>query len=135
MGSLTVVAGGLGISISAIAMPVLIVIGVIALLIAIGVLLWKNWDTIMEWANKLWTTVKDAFNKMYGAVKESMGKMKDNVFEIWDNVMQFFKNIDLRQIGKDIIQGLINGITDMAGKVVESAKGIATSISDGIKGV
>lgn len=50
-------------------------------------------------------------------------------------LLQEFKNIDLSQIGKDIIQGLINGIGSMATAVWDKAKSIGNSIADGIKGV
>src|SRR5690606_28986203 len=42
-------------------------------------------------------------------------------------------NIDLYQIGKDIIQGLINGIGSMAQAVWDKAKSIAQGIGDAIK--
>lgn len=43
-------------------------------------------------------------------------------------------NIDLTQIGRDIIQGLINGITSMASSVVNKAQEIANGITNTIKG-
>lgn len=48
-------------------------IGVVALaigaLIAIGVLLWKNWDTVKEKAMGLWNSIKDIFGKIGDFVK------------------------------------------------------------------
>lgn len=53
--------------------------------------------------------------------------------DIWHNIEDFFSNIDLFEIGKDIIQGLINGITEMGSAVWDAVKGIGESISDGFK--
>jgi phage-related minor tail protein len=51
--AMATLAGALGVSVGAIAAPVLIVIGVITALIAIGAALWKNWDTIQDKAGKM----------------------------------------------------------------------------------
>lgn len=65
----------LGVTMGAIAGPVLIVIGVIAALIAIGVLLYKNWDKIKSWAVKTW-----------GNIKETIGSAVENIKQKWENL-------------------------------------------------
>lgn len=133
--ALTGLAGALGVTVGAIATPVLIVIGVIALLIAIGVLLWKNWDTIMASGKKLGESIGKSFKSMVESVKKFMGNLLDDVKRIWGNVMDFFEGIDLKQTGKDIIQGLINGIKSMGEKVKETARNIANGIGEKIKSI
>ncbi|MGD6775227.1 tape measure protein [Sutcliffiella horikoshii] len=54
--------------------------------------------------------------------------------DIWDNIEGFFENIDLKQIGKDIIQGLINGIGAMATKAAEKALEVASAVKNTITG-
>src|SRR5690606_36261860 len=44
--------------------------------------------------------------------------------DIWDKVKKFLQNIDLKEIGKDIIRGLINGIVSMGKELVDRAKGV-----------
>ncbi len=92
----------------------LIIIGIGAV-IAIGVLLWKNWDKIIGWAKNLWTSLKTNFDNI-----------KNKIFDT-------FKSIDLFQIGKDIIKGLANGITNMIGNVVNAVKNTAKKVVDGVK--
>jgi TP901 family phage tail tape measure protein len=46
MALLTTVAGALGLTLGAIMLPVLLVVAAVAALIAVGYLLWKNWDLI-----------------------------------------------------------------------------------------
>ena len=49
--------------------PIVWIIGAIAALIAIGVALYKNWDTIKEKASALWTGIKNTFQKIKDAIK------------------------------------------------------------------
>ena len=55
-------------------------IGVVALaigaLIAIGVALWKNWDTVKEKALGLWNSIKDVFGKIGTFIKDTFDKIK-----------------------------------------------------------
>lgn len=133
--AVTGLAGALGISVGAIALPILIVIGVIALLIAIGVALYKNWDEIMAWGKKTWESVSQSFENMWNAVSEWMGNLWDDVKDIWGNVMDFFEEIDLKQTGKDIIQGLIDGIADKATALWNKATEIARSVGNALDNV
>jgi len=57
----------------------------------------------------------------------------ETTIKIWNTIVDTFEGIDLWQIGKDIVQGLINGITNMAGAVWDSVKSLANSIPSGIK--
>ena len=125
----------LAIFIGGISTPVLIAVAVIAALIAIGVLLYKNWDKVMAWGKKLMKSVSSSFSSMGSSISKQMGKILGDVIRIWGNVTSFFKKIDLKQVGKDIIQGLINGIKSMAKAVGNAAKNIANGIGDKIKGI
>lgn len=153
------IAAALGVSVGAIAAPVLIVIGVITALIAIGVALYKNWDEIKAKCSEIWSSIKDyfsqtwenikttfsnslsniissvkeKFNNIKQSVSEKMGEVKNSISNIWNNVMDFFRNINLFDIGKNIIQGLINGIKNMAKNVVDSVKGVVDGAIEGAK--
>lgn len=70
------------------------------------------------------------FEGMKKAISDQMENAKNTIEDIWGAVEEFFANIDLVQIGKDIIQGLIDGIGSMAGGLMEKAAGIAKSIKD-----
>ena len=145
---LTGLATALGVSVGTIAAPVLIVIGVVAALIAIGVLLYKNWDEIKAKCSEVWTSIKDFFstvvenikNAVIGkfkeikqAISDKMQEIKTSISNIWNSVMDFFSNINLFEIGKNIIQGLINGVKNMASKVIDSVKGVVSGAIEGAK--
>ncbi len=57
----------------------------------------------------------------------------DKIKSIWDTITGFLKGIDLLETGKNIIQGLINGIGNMKDAVVTKVKDIAGGITGGIK--
>lgn len=61
--------------------------------------------------------------------------IKETVEKIWGNIKGFFQGVDLVQIGKDIIGGLIKGIGSMADSVVEKVKSLADSIPNWMKKV
>jgi phage-related minor tail protein len=113
--------------------PITLVIAIIVALIAIGIALWKNWGTIQEKARELNKKVETAFNNMKKAVSDEMQKIWAKIKEIWGKVESFFKNIDLKQIGKDIIAGLISGITAKASELYRKATEIASNIAKKIR--
>lgn len=146
--AITALAGTLSIGIGAIAYPVLIVIGVITALIAIGVSLYKNWEEIKTKCSEIWTSIKDFFSNIvekiktsviekFNSIKESvsnkMNEVKTSISDIWNKVMDFFKDIDLFEIGANIIQGLINGVKSMASSIVNSVKGVVDGAIEGAK--
>lgn len=59
--------------------------------------------------------------------------IKDTAKEIMGNIIKYFGGIDLKSIGKDIIQGLINGIGSMVGAVTTAVKNIAKLVPEGLK--
>jgi len=95
------------------------------------------WDNIVEWTKNAWNSVKnwvsDRVNGVVDAVRSGMNKAYDWVKNIWNKVIGFFKDMNLGQIGKDMMQGLVDGIGSMANKVWEKAKSIAQGIGDSIK--
>ncbi|MDF2534415.1 MAG: p15 [Bacillales bacterium] len=75
------------------------------------------------------TSVSDGLENMKKAIEEKMSAAKNKIEEIWEKAKKFLISIDLKQIGKDIIHGLIDGVTAMIDKVTEKVK----SVGEGIK--
>jgi phage-related minor tail protein len=109
----------------------LFVIGIIAV-IAIGIELHNHWKEIMAWAKDLAHSIVQAFDDWKAGVADRMHKSESEIKNIWNGVMNFFKGINLAKIGRDIINGLIGGITSMATKAWDAAKNIATGIGKAI---
>lgn len=76
-GLLEVAAWGLGAAIAFITSPVTIAVAIVGALIAIGVLLWQNWDTIKAKAAELGQKISDKWNEMKTTVVNKVTEMKD----------------------------------------------------------
>ena len=113
--------------------PITLIIAIIGALIVIGLLLWKNWGTLQEKGRALNKTVTEAFTNMRKAVSDKMQEIWTKIKDIWGKVQDFFENIDLKQIGKDIIAGLISGITAKASELYRKASEIASNIAKKIR--
>jgi len=106
--------------------PILLIIGGIAALIAIGVLLWKNWDSIIEFSKKLWTNVSEVFGKI--------GTFVSNVFKGIANGYISLLNFIIGGINVMIqaflapINSLIKGWNNTVGKVTGKIPEINISI-------
>jgi phage-related protein len=74
-----------------------------------------------------------AMKLLQGDWKGAWESIKGTAKTIMDNIIGYFKGIDLVQIGKNIIQGLVNGIGGMIGTVKKKVEEIAALIPDGVK--
>ncbi|WP_438885015.1 hypothetical protein [Bacillus cereus group sp. Bce026] len=70
-------------SMTLLASPWFWVVAAIAAVIAIGVLLYQNWDEVKKYAQELWDKVKDAWNGMTKAVGDAYNDMVQSVKDWW----------------------------------------------------
>jgi TP901 family phage tail tape measure protein len=70
---------------------------------------------------------------LQGDWKGAWNAIKDTTKNIGSSIISYLKDIDLREIGRNIIQGLVNGISGMMGTVKEKIQEIASLIPKGIK--
>ncbi|GAE31924.1 phage tail protein [Alkalihalobacillus hemicellulosilyticus] len=104
---------------------------------AIQLLLREIWDAIVlnifRKLADIWDEVKKKFSDVKDAVKERMEDVKNTIRDIWDDAVSFLTNVDLKDIGEEMIQGLINGIGGMASNVFSKVNEIAEGIKGKIK--
>ena len=88
--------------------PVGLAILAFAALVAAGVLVYKNWDTIKEKAAELWSAIKDFFGK----IGDFIGGVWDKIGGIWGKVTGFFKggskSVNVKATGAQV-PGLAKG--------------------------
>ena len=89
--SITTVLMGLSSAFAFITSPIGIVIGIIGALIAIGVLLWKNWDTIKEKASALFSSISNTFDRIKSAISDKINSAKETVHNAIERIKSFFK--------------------------------------------
>jgi len=79
------------------------------------------------------TTVSTKFQEIKNSVYTKMGEVKSDIETKWNEAQEFLSDVDLMQIGRDIIQGLINGIGDKITALKNKVSEVANSIPDRIR--
>lgn len=103
--------------------PVIIIIGA---LIATGILLWKNWDTISAKAKQIW-----------GKIKETIGKAIDGIIGFFKGAIEFIKGLFTKDWTESfgVLGHVLNAFFENAENVFEDVKQIFEGIVDFITGV
>ena len=81
----------------------------IAAVIAIGVLLYKNWDTIKEKAVNLWNGLKSTFESIKTTITNVVQSVISKVQALWSKISSTFENIKnkIKNV-VDTIKGIFN---------------------------
>lgn len=100
------------------------------------------WNAIKDGVTTAWENTKNAVintaKSIVDGAAQAWEDMKTGVSNAVDRVKETFdtiRQIDLLQIGKDIINGLVNGIRSKIDDVVNAVKDIAGSITGKIKDI
>ena len=75
-----------GAAIAFLTSPIGIAVAAIGAIIAIGVLMWKNWDTIKEKATQLGNKIKESWNRIKASTSEAWNNVKDTISNTWNNI-------------------------------------------------
>lgn len=111
--------------------PAGIVIAVVAAIIAIGVLLYKNWDTIKakaaeirDWVVEKWTALKEGVSHAVDALKAKVlavwNAIKATTQAVWNAITSTVSNV-------------VSGISSTITSVFSAVQSTVTSIWDGIR--
>ncbi|ABR46658.1 phage tail tape measure protein, TP901 family [Alkaliphilus metalliredigens QYMF] len=139
------------------ATPVGAVGGAVAVL-GVGVWqLWRNWDAVtersgdaMDWlldkSDNVVNGTIDKFAELGSRASAYVNDMASDIIdsimsypplqavnEVWDETLAYLNGIDLREVGSDIVQGLINGITSMGSDAAQAARDVASGIGNSVK--
>jgi hypothetical protein len=97
----------------------------IGALIAVGILLWKNWDKVSAWLQQTWQSIKDKATESFEGAKQKVTEFKDSVVEkmnaLKDSVVQ------KAQALRDGIVDKFNSAKDKASEIFSSIKEKITS--------
>lgn len=96
----------------------------IGAVVAIAIVLWKNWDTITAKTKELSATLKTKFGEAKDKVVQFVTEMKDKAVEKFGDIVQSAKDLP-GNIGK--------GIADYAKNAVTSMKDLAKSLMTAFK--
>lgn len=71
--------------------PIALTVAAIAGAIAIGIALWKNWDTIKAKAGELWDSISTTFENIKNTIKDKIEAAKNFVHDGIEKIKSFFK--------------------------------------------
>ena len=150
-GLMTVATGviaAFGIAIAIATSPIFLIGLAIVGLIAIGVLLWKNWDKIKEFALKIWENIKNIIKEHWDKILailfpavglpilifRNWGKIKEKVSEILGAVFGFFGDLWSNITGWFTDNPLTDLIKNSWGKIVGVVDTIWDNVYSTVKG-
>ena len=111
-----------------------IFIAAVTACIAIGVLLYKNWDKIKEVAGAVWDWIKNKTSTFVNTISSSLKNLASKIVTIWDNVKSsaYQKWTAIWSIVGNLVEKIKNGIvekfTSAKNKVVDIFGGIRDTI-------
>lgn len=103
--------------------PITLVVLAIGALIAIGVLLYKNWDVIKEKALELWGKLKDTWNNIKTAIVNKVDEIKASLSEKWEAI---------KTTVSDAVENVKNAISEKFTAAKEKVVSIFTACKDAI---
>ena len=118
--SLMNLANMLGVGIGALTSPIGIAIAAIAAIIAIGVLLYKNWDTIKAKALEIKNNLIATWNNIKATVVATVNNLKASVIGTWNSL-------------KSTVVSVVNTLKSNLSSAWSTIKSTASSVWNGIK--
>ena len=125
IGSIITIAPALGAAFTFLTGPIGLVIAAIAAAIAIGIALYKNWNTVKAKAIAIWNAIKNAIMKPVNAIKNAV---KTNFNTLKTTVTSVFTSI------KTKATSIWNSIKSAITKPIKTAKDTVKGIIEKIKG-
>ena len=135
----------LGTAVSFLTSPITIAVAIIGGLIAVGVLLWQNWDTVKQkagelkdWVVEKFTALKDGVVNLFNNIKEKVTNAFNNLKNGIVNIATNIKNgiVDrfntLKNGVVNTVTNIKNGIVDRFNTLKTGAINIVTNIKNGI---
>lgn len=130
-------AGILSAAIGALSGPVGIAIAIITALIAIGVLLYNNWDTIKAKCSEVWNAIVQTITIVWNNIKASTSEVWNNITSILSGAWNAIKSVTQPVVDfiKSIVSSAWNFISTTTSTIWNSIKGIIESVWNLIKSV
>lgn len=102
---------------------------VIAAIVGLAIIIYKNWDKIREYTVKAWKLIWKAILDVWEDIKDWARKFGPYLLAALGPL-----GLLLTDSGRDLIMGLLKGIRDAAGKVLSEVAEIGKEIAGAVKG-
>ena len=108
------------------------IIVVLGALVAAGVYLYKNWDTIKKKAADLWKNLQTTFNNIANTIKTAINNAWNAVKTAFDNIKNFISTS--LNTAKTTVTNVFNSIKSTITSILNAAYGVVQSVISSIKG-
>jgi len=106
--TLTGLAAALNVAMLPMIGTIALIVGAIAAVIAIGVALWKNWDTIVAKCTEFSANVQEKFEQIRSSISNKVEAAKTKVSDVFENIRKTIK--DKIDAAKEAVSGAIEKI-------------------------
>ena len=113
-----------------------IFIAAVTACIAIGVLLYKNWDKIKEVAGAVWDWIKDKTITFVDGIKSKLSDLAEKIVSIWNGIKSSAKEkwdaiwSTIKEVVKRIVDGIVDKFKSARDKVVDTFEGIKNKVKE-----
>lgn len=130
-------AGLLSAAIGALSGPIGIAIAAITALIAVGVLLYNNWDTIKAKCSEVWNSIKETVNTVWNNIKTSTLGIWNNITSTLSSTWNAIKTVatTVWNAIKSVIQTVWNTIKSVVTTGANAVKSVVTTSFNVVKSV
>ena len=134
---------GLSMAFSLLASPVGAVIAIIAALVAIGVVLYKNWDEITAKATEMWENIKAKWEEFKTTTAATFEEIGNNLKAKWESIKANVTNtvesikqgiVDKFNSAKDTVLNVFESIKSGIQEKIDAAKNFVHNAIEQIKG-
>ncbi|MGN0181027.1 MAG: phage tail tape measure protein, partial [Candidatus Ornithomonoglobus sp.] len=136
--ALNVVTGTFGAIMTFVTSPIGIVVIAIGALIAIGVLLWKNWDSVCAWCKSAFQSVSDFFVSVGTGIASFFtglwSGISNTVSSVWSGITGFLSGAwnAISSAATSVFTGIATAISNVWNGIVNTIKGAINGIISGI---
>lgn len=119
-----------GLNAAFLACPITWIILLIIALVAAFVILWKKSAAFRNFWITIWNAIKSAISTAVSAIKNKATQIWETIKSAFGKVKSFLQNFSLKELGLNIIKGLVKGLASGGKLVIDAVKGIGTKIKD-----
>ena len=128
---------GLGVAFVVMAAKIIAVIAIIGALIAAGVWLYQNWDTVRAQAIAIWSAIASYLSSTWQSIKAQASAIWSSITQLMSNNWNITRNftVSIWNGIRSTLASIWNGIRSQATSIFNSIRTVVTSIWNAIRSI
>lgn len=113
----------------------------VAAIVALGVIIYKNWDSIKEWTLNLIDTITEKFQvfkqwfiNLWNSIKDTIISIVQRIQNAWQTSMNYIKGNIISPL-VNFFSGVFNGIWNVVSGIINKIKNAFTVMGNAVKSV